>query len=228
MTTKHYTFGVIGEVPFGRVAVKYGEDEKFIFASINGAAPPVWVLGMVLTANPEIIEASNDASMRRQNGYAIVYRVGMSGARDFRLLERRDDDLLDYPTRAHLHVSMYGKLNEGVRMWQGDLVPIIADMIENHGELFVVPTGGYILEQPTRSGEINWMKPASKLLAVTGTGQLSWDNNTDGAETTITEDMPLWLGNETMERLLAGDFSGDNNTDENDGLALADWQIIEE
>lgn len=220
MSTKHYTFGVIGEVPGGRVAVKYGEDEKFIFASINGAAAPVWVLGMVLSANPEIVEASNDATMRRQNDYAIVSRTGMSGARDFRLIERRDDDLLDYPTRAHLHVSMYGKLNEGVRMWQGDLVPVIADMIENHEELFVVPTGGYILEQPTRSGEINWMKPASKLLAITDVGQLSWDN-TDGAAT-VTAEMPLWLGKSTLERLHR--IQEEDTTDE---MALAAWQIEE-
>lgn len=212
---KHFVFGVIGQAASGRVAVK-AEDGRFVFGSLWGAAPPAWVLGMALSANEEIVEAANDAALTRKNDYAIVSRTGMSGSRDFRLIERRDDDMADYPTKATLHVSKYGKLNQGVRMWIGDLAPVVAEMLEKCPDLFIIPEGGYILEKPIRQDGIEWRKPASKLLAIDDTGHLCWDN-TDGAET-ITAEMPLWLENTTLERLREGDTAG---------TSLENWQIEE-
>jgi hypothetical protein len=39
-----------------------------------------------------------------------------------------DVDTLDAPITAGVHVSMYGKLNETIRLWPGNLPPLLAQM----------------------------------------------------------------------------------------------------
>jgi len=55
----------------------------------------------------------------------------MSGAYNYRLRVLKDAGWRNTPTSAHLHVSMYGKLNQGLKLWLGDLPPLLAKMVEN-------------------------------------------------------------------------------------------------
>jgi len=213
-TVKHYTFvsGPYGTKP-GRVAVAIDSTERFHFAQISGPAPEAWVLGAILAADEALVVATNDATLRRQNDYAVTVHHGMSGSKDFRLIERRNDDLADYPTAAHIHVSMYGKLNAGVKCWIGDLPPMVAAMMDNDRTLFVIPDNALVKEVPTREG-LEWKKPAVELLAILDDGGIAYDR-TNGTDA-ITADMPLLLGPSVLERLAAIEA-------ESEDTALADW-----
>lgn len=137
----------------GRVAVALNGD-IFTLATIAGQCPPARVLIRVLEQWDDLRDELNAINARRLHRTAIVPHVGMSGAETLLLIEERDPELADYPTRARLHVSMYGKLNEGVRMWGGDLVELSSafaarfDSDPATDELMVI-------EAPTR-GELQW------------------------------------------------------------------------
>ena len=202
---KHYVFSTISTNNMserGRVAVSLSNDE-FRFAQVSGPAPRAWVLGAVIAADESLVETANAAALRRRHDYAVTVHHGMSGSRDFRLIERRNDDLLDYPTTAQIHVSMYNKLNAGVKCWVGDLPALVAAMMDDDPTLFDVPDDGDIKEVPTRKG-LDWRRPATELLAILDEGGIAYYDRTEGVGT-ITADMPLWLGPAVLGRL-ADDF----------------------
>lgn len=207
---KHYVFSTNSER--GRVAVSL-DNEEFRFAPVSGPAPRAWVLGAVIAADESLVETANAAALRRRHDYAAAVHHGMSGSRDFRLIERRNDDLADYPTAARIHVSMYGKLNAGVKCWVGDLPPLVAAMMDDDPTLFAVPDDGAIKEVPTRKG-LDWKRPATELLAILDEGGIAYDR-TEGVGT-ITADMPLWLSPAVLERLA-----------DLDGGDFTDWQPVE-
>jgi hypothetical protein len=215
MQTKHYIVSENGKKP-SRVAVAI-DFERFQLAQISGPAPETWVLGAILAADETLVEAANAAQCRRQHDYAVTVHHGMSGSKDFRLIERRNDDLADYPTAARIHVSMYGKLNDGVKCWIGDPPPLVAAMMDSDRTLFVIPENGAIKEVPTREG-LAWRRPAAELLTILDNGEIAYDR-TPGADQ-ITADMPLFLGPNVLKRLAAIEAEGEDT-------ALADWQIAE-
>lgn len=121
-------FGYLTTDGRGRLAVALHGD-RITVKHIAGFAPPAQMLPSVLALLPDVLDAANAAARTRRNGYAVQVRHGMSGSRDYMLRECRDADLGDYPIRARLHVSMYGKLNEAVSMWVGDLPPLLAALV---------------------------------------------------------------------------------------------------
>ena len=192
---KHFNF--FEQDARGRVAVSIDDNDKFTLTSLSGKAPPAWVLlAAVAALGDKQIELINHAALHRRNEYAVERRVGMSGSVDYRLIERRNDALLDYPTSARLHVSMYGKLNSGVRCWIGDL-PILTAALIDAG--ISIPDPSYFEEAPTRSG-LDWQAPVSILLTTDDNGNLSYDA-VPMPVAEITEEMPYLLGEVTLEML---------------------------
>ena len=115
----------------GRFAVAV-DGTVFVMAHLSGPAPRPGHLALAIEAWPQLQEAANAAAASRQNPYATERIVGMSGAENYRLRECRDVTTGDFPVRATVHVSMYGKLNQGVRVWLGDLAPLCWPIFLNH------------------------------------------------------------------------------------------------
>ena len=138
----------------GRVAISLDGD-VFRFEHISGFAPPPQALPAVLSECPGIVAAANTAALTRRNPYAVQRRVGMSGCVDYLLREQRDSSVANHPIRARLHVSMANKLNEPIKMWVGDLPPLLgALMADSPGdfrvweEIIYQPDQGWT-ERPT-------------------------------------------------------------------------------
>jgi len=68
----------------------------------------------------------------RRNPWLVKSRYGMSGCSDYFLYSLRNEEYLDQPRVASLHVSMYGKLNEGLHLWLGDVPPLLAAMLQDY------------------------------------------------------------------------------------------------
>ena len=116
----------------GIVAVKV-EYDRVKMKSLSGADMAAELLFPVLSAAlPDgwLAEAETLHQSRR-NPWLVRSRTGMSGCRDYFLYSLRDEEYLDQPRAASLHVSMYGKLNERLRMWLGDLPPILAAVLQD-------------------------------------------------------------------------------------------------
>lgn len=107
----------------GRFAVAIDVD-MFVLSHLAGPAPRPGHLALAIEAWPALQAAANTAAATRQNPYAVERRHGMSGAVDYRLRECRSLVSGNSPVRATVHVSMYGKLNQGIRVWLGDLAPL--------------------------------------------------------------------------------------------------------
>ena len=115
----------------GRFAIAV-DGTQFVLAHMSGPAPRPGHLALAIEAWPQLQEAANAAASTRQNPYATERIVGMSGAENYRLRECRNVTTGDFPVRATVHVSMYGKLNQGIRLWLGDLAPLCWPLFLNH------------------------------------------------------------------------------------------------
>jgi hypothetical protein len=151
LQVKHYEWHAAGKS--GRIAVKFSE--HFVVKQVSGKAPPAQVLFAVLEAAPdEYLKHCNKAHRNREHAFTVEERVGMSGCIDYLLRIRRDWQMKDYPITAGIHVSMYGKLNRDVDVWQGDVVPLANAMSrEQYGGyediiLEEVPAEHYDVRQP--------------------------------------------------------------------------------
>jgi len=119
-------------VTHGLVAVKVDYD-RLVVKSLAGEAPPAALLLPLLSAGlPEgWLEEAEKIHQSRVNPWLVEKRTGMSGCRDYSLYSLTDREYLDQPRVASLHVSMYGKLNRGLRLWLGDLPPILAVVLQD-------------------------------------------------------------------------------------------------
>ena len=135
----------------GRFAVAV-DGTMFVLAHLSGPAPRPGHLALAIESWPALQGAANAAAATRRNPYATERKIGMSGAENYRLRECRNQTVGDFPVRATIHVSMYGKLNQGIRLWLGDLAPLCWPIFLNHP----VQEGQTILEvevfQPAYTG----------------------------------------------------------------------------
>lgn len=117
----------------GLLAVRV-EDNRLSLKSLAGSAMPVELLFPLLDATlPEgWLKEAERLHQSRRNPWLVKSRYGMSGCSDYFLYSLRDEEYLDQPRAASLHVSMYGKLNEGLRLWMGDLPPLLAAMLQDY------------------------------------------------------------------------------------------------
>ncbi len=149
---KHYTCYTSATDRPGRVAVAV-RDGRFEMADVAGPAPGAWVLSAILADNPDIVTAANRAACFRQYQHAVVQHNGMSGATTFRLIERRYDPTQNYPTVGVLHISMHGKLNDGVKCRLSSLPPLVAAALA--ARALRAPDGAWIREEALR-GDVDW------------------------------------------------------------------------
>jgi hypothetical protein len=137
---KHYNWST--ERGGGRIAVLV-EGNRFRLEQLSGIAPTSPVIFAVLEQLPDVLDRGNELHQRRTNRYTTERRTGMSGCVDYLLHVERDPELHDYPITAGIHVSMYGKLNEGVDLWLMDLIPLIIEMLNDY---------------PTNASDEVWLK----------------------------------------------------------------------
>lgn len=116
----------------GLIAVKV-LDERVSLRRLAGNALPVSILLDVLfIALPDNWEeVAEKRHTSRKYDWCVSKRHGQSGCVDYILRYMRDVETLDTPTGGRIHVSMYGKLNEGFSLWLGDIPPLLAAILED-------------------------------------------------------------------------------------------------
>ena len=171
---KHFWFSC--EYGRGRIAVKFSWPNMLEIKQISGVAPPARLLIDILPMlGKEFLLYANKLHIGRAHGYAVEQRNHMSGSADIVVIDRRDDLFKEWPITGHGHGSMYGKLNYGVRIWLGDLPPVISYMKKNN--FF---TGEKVQAEEAAVEERNWAdETVVDLLQV----------NDDGVEV-VTESKP--------------------------------------
>jgi hypothetical protein len=107
----------------GRVAVRVNCDNRIGMKRLAGPAPNPSVLEGVIKYL-KLGELAHELNNGRTSAHAVEVYYGMSGCRDYLLRINRDPDWGDRPIVARLHLSGSGKLNEGVELWLGDLIPL--------------------------------------------------------------------------------------------------------
>lgn len=119
----------------GILGFKYDEaTNKVTIASLKGNALPVEFLLSILNAGlgEGWEKEAENLHLLRKNPWLVSRYVGTSGAEDYYLT------ILSNPTwqfsykAAHIHVSMYDNLNEGLDLWLGDIPPLLSVLFENY------------------------------------------------------------------------------------------------
>jgi len=138
----------------GRVAVRIDRhDDHLELRQLAGAAPTPAVLGEVIN-ELGLWDLAHSLNETRANSHAVEVHEGMSGSRNYLLRVDKDPHWGDCPVVARLHISMMGKLNEGVKMWLGDFVPLaIASGIGNGS-----PNGVYLRVVPMYRPTFGWKR----------------------------------------------------------------------
>jgi len=118
---------------YGRVAVKV-DDLRVQIRSISGPDLPAKLLFPVLNAAlPEgWIEAAETAHRSRSCPWCVYVYRGMSGCENYELYSLQSAEFMNQKLSASIHVSMYGKLNQGLNCWLGDLPPLLARLVEKY------------------------------------------------------------------------------------------------
>ncbi len=117
----------------GRAGVRVRYDLVEV-VQLAGEALPASLLIPVLTAalgDGWMTEAER-LHRQRKNPWLVETRTGMSGCRDYRLRVLQNAEWLNTPIVASVHVSMHGKLNQGLCLWLGDLPPLLAAMLQDY------------------------------------------------------------------------------------------------
>lgn len=117
----------------GRAGIRV-QDDRIELAQLAGEALPASLLVPVISAALGGGWVAEAESLHRQrvNLWQVETRTGMSGARKYRLRILEDAEWHNAPIVASLHVSMYGKLNEGLHLWLGDVPPLLAAMLQDY------------------------------------------------------------------------------------------------
>lgn len=120
----------------GLVAVRVEYDWIEVRSLAGKALPASMLLPVLDEALPEgWLDEAEELHRSRANPWTLQRYEGLSGCFNYSLYSLRDFDLLDQPRAASLHVSMCGKLNEGLRCWLGDLPPLLVAMVEDYQPL---------------------------------------------------------------------------------------------
>lgn len=121
----HFQWETVNER--GRVAVVVEFDERVIFQSLHGSAPPFnETLIRVVMDDMGWWDWSRDLHESRINQFAIRVSESPFGSMNFDVHVRKSDELGHYPRTARLHKSNRGKLNHGIKMWLGDLYALLS------------------------------------------------------------------------------------------------------
>lgn len=116
----------------GRVGIKYDEFSSiFELRTLCGHSMPVALLRAVVEG--VLTEAQFAAAIAKQ--FSKPWRIDVhnrpSGATEYLVRIIESPEWLDTPIISRLHVSMYGKLNEDVKIWLPNLLKIFPLVPEN-------------------------------------------------------------------------------------------------
>lgn len=116
----------------GLIAVKVRDDRVSLRWLTGNALPANILLDVLSIALPdnweEVCEKKHTS---RKYDWCVSKRYGQSGCVDYILRYMRDVEILDEPIGGRIHVSMYGKLNEGFSLWLGDIPPLLTAILED-------------------------------------------------------------------------------------------------
>ena len=147
---KHFVFdcsndpGVFGGSTYrGRLALLI-EGDRLRIRQIAGCAAPAEIVFELIQEFDEVWAEALRLHREREHRYALSVRTGMSGCKDYSLIEERDVEFGDFPRHHLLHVSCAGKINNGVDLWLGDIPPLLAELPK-----YLPQFEGEILEAPT-------------------------------------------------------------------------------
>ena len=121
---KHFNFFQNG---YGRVGVLVKYDFIEVFQVAGVALPVEGLLPLLKKAlSSEDILRADELNMSRKNDIVVEKFRGMSGTKNYVLRSLKDEKKGLIQRCATLHISMYGKLNEGLKCWLGDLPELLA------------------------------------------------------------------------------------------------------
>jgi hypothetical protein len=129
----HLLWGYGAPPERGRIGVRLS-GERLTLENLAGKALPAGLLLPVLEAAlpPEAWAEAERLHRSRACPWTVEVRVGMSGCRTYRLRALVNADWGFAPIQATVHVSMYGRLNMGIRrLWLGDLAPLLAAVVQD-------------------------------------------------------------------------------------------------
>lgn len=116
----------------GLIAVKIRDGRVSLRRLAGNALPASILLDVLSIALPDNWEeVCEKRHTSRKYDWCVSKRYGQSGCIDYILRYMRDVDTLDQPIGGRIHVSMYGKLNEGFSLWLGDIPPLLVAILED-------------------------------------------------------------------------------------------------
>jgi hypothetical protein len=119
----------------GILGLKLNEaTNKVTIASLKGNSLPIEFLLSILNAGlgEDWEKEAENLHLLRKKPWQVTRRCGRSGAEDYSLLILLNSDWKYFYKAAHVHISMYGNLNEGFSMWLGDIPPLLNTILENY------------------------------------------------------------------------------------------------
>jgi len=123
-----------GQTRAGRLAVRLDDDNTLRIRSMGAALPAVALVGAVELALPDLLDRATALHGQRRLPWRMQVEGRPSGALEFYLEALRDGRLMDVQ-RVHVaHVSCAGSINEDIRIWLGDWVPLRGKMIDMYPE----------------------------------------------------------------------------------------------
>lgn len=118
----------------GIVAIKMDEIDRVTLKTLAGPdLPAKFILSVLEAGLPDYwMSMAENLHQARRHPWIVETYTGMSGCQDYSLYVLRDEEFVDQPKVASLHVSMNEKLNKGLHCWLGDLPPLLAAMLEDY------------------------------------------------------------------------------------------------
>ncbi|MBP2070773.1 hypothetical protein [Thermoanaerobacterium butyriciformans] len=107
---------------------------KVTIASLRGNALPVEFLLSILNAGLKEgwEKEAEKLHLSRKNPWLVSRYVSTSGAEDYYLTVLSNPVWKYVYNTAHIHISMYGKLNEDLNLWLGDIPPLLNEILKNY------------------------------------------------------------------------------------------------
>ena len=118
----------------GRIGIRVDNDHRIEMKQLSGGALSANMLLPVLQSvlGDNWIAEAEQLHQNRAYPWCVEEHQGMSGARNYRLRFPENEEWRNAPVSAYLHVSMNDKLNQGLKLWLGDLPPLLTELVEDY------------------------------------------------------------------------------------------------
>lgn len=118
----------------GILGLKRDETNRITIVPLKGNALPIEFLLSLLDAGlgEGWEKEAENLHLSRKNPWQVSRYVSTSGAEDYHLTVLSNPDWQYFYRSAHVHISMYGKLNEDLNLWLGDIPPLLNEILKNY------------------------------------------------------------------------------------------------